>query len=197
MQATSTTEVVENLFFGRLMSPSEIRAATFHNRTVPEHVKRSWSLCGDTSEECFELLQNEHEPAVFRISGFVTNVKSAFAVFTVQVRDHQNRFLFRLGGKRIQSFLESLESNGITVSLGTRDSETAILRDFNFNPVDIRPIRTMSMRSLSRNALLDAMELELATCEILKPKSIASAIPSFSVNHVNLNVIAEHGLNAQ
>jgi hypothetical protein len=190
MQATENPAVTKNLYLGRLMSPNEVAGATLENRSIPSAVKLSWALCGDTSKECWELIQNKQEQVAYRISGFTSTWQSAFAIFTVQVRDHQTRFLLPLGLEKTNQFIESGGHNGIVVSLGRNGADAAVLREFKIRPDELEPLLAMSNRCVAWGGARSFEELQLVCIEALKLNTIPSALPGFQVSHAHLNVIA-------
>ncbi|QDZ26602.1 hypothetical protein [Noviherbaspirillum sp. UKPF54] len=176
------------LYLGRLMSPKEVLAATSDRTGIPHNVRRSWTLCGDVPETFWDTLKNDPRLVGLRASGFTTPSNTAYATFTVQVRDYQTRFLLPLGDEKVSTFIEDAQA-GIWLSLGRNEGNDALLHQFVLTPAELAPLATISRRCRPPHWQYALAELEQVTCKALELDLIGSALPGFIVNHVAVNLV--------
>lgn len=174
---------------GRLMSPNEVRSAV-HARgsALPKAYQHGWYLCGDVTEELFHLIRGGERMTesldYFRVTG-----GQLFAVFTLQVREQQTRFLLPLACEKSLRFIEQVERTGVFMSLGKGGATDALLVEFKGGRVRLRELQLASKRCAGLPCDLDPVILRLASFSMMQIGAIPSTNPQFPVGEVCLTVI--------
>ncbi|MEO7032110.1 MAG: hypothetical protein ABI351_01125 [Herbaspirillum sp.] len=189
MQTINQSLSEVNINLGRLMSPHEVSVATSDNKNIPDCVKKAWTLCGDISEKFWSLITSEKDDVGFRLSAFTAPEKSAFVIFTIQIREYQTRFILLLGNEKANEFMKTGGNTGIYLSLGKNGGDDALLRRFEIKASELQPILVISKRCAPWSLAGGLTKLQLACGAALDAKTVPSALPNFSVGHVVLNVV--------
>lgn len=189
MQPVQNSSDTPRFFPARLMSPDEVRAATSQALDIPLPVKNGWALCGDVSEEFWRMMQNGAEQVVYRVSAFTTPQSRGYAIFTIQVRDYQIRFLLQLGGTKHTQFISRGARDGIFISMGRNGGNKTILHKFQIQQHELEPLSAISKRCVPTGLLLGLAEWQLVANSALALETIPSAIPGTNVRKVTLNIV--------
>lgn len=176
---------------GRLMSPNDVRAAVYERRNVlPKAYQQGWYLCGDVTNEFFHRLTGGEKVTesldYFRVTG-----GQYFAVFTLQIREQQTRFLLPLASAKSVRFIEQAERTGVFLSLGKSGATDALLVEFKGGRVRLRELQTASKRSGSLPYDLDPLILRLASLSMMQVEAVPSTNPHCAVAEVCLTVILD------
>lgn len=190
MQSTKANSANQELplYVGRLMSPQEVWGATIDRPDVPRRIKNHWYLCGDAPEDFWDMMKSRPEQVGLRASGFTTPAHRAYAIFSIQVRNYQTRFLLPLGDEKVSAFLEGAQT-GVWLSLGRNGGKDALLHQFTMKAAELSPLAVLSRRCRPLHWQTALSELKLMTSKMLEPGAIASALPSFTVDHVAVTLV--------
>lgn len=179
------------VFQGRLMAPSEVRGAVYgRGGSLPQAYMQSWYLCGDVSEEFYRRVAND-ENIAFNLNLFTTPGKTFFAVFVLQIRECQARFLLPLASERSVRFLEQAERTGVFMSLGKAGGNAALLVEFLCVQGKLAEFRADVRNSKSLPRDIDIIELRLASFSMMQVDMISSAFEGTSVSDVCLSVVLD------
>ena len=180
-----------SVFQARLLSPSEVRTEMFERGGVLPHAyQQSWYLCGDVSDEFFSRVER-HEKIVHTLSVFTTPRHANFAVFVLQIRDQQLRFLLPFSSEKSLRFFEQVGCTGLFLSLGQRGGNNALLHEFLCEP-EILAYLIRLYRAGSMPQGDEAMaELRWAARSMMKLSTIPSDCAGIPVTEVSLNVVLD------
>lgn len=174
---------VASVFQGKLMSPREMNESISGSRladTISPKYRRSWYLCGDVSEEFYQLAVSGNTPG-YAFSAFTTPGGTVFATFVLQLRNHQARFLLPFATEKSARFIEQAARTGIYLSLGRNGGREALLVEFACVPELLGPMQTYSeiLKGLPRD--IPARDLQIAGQYILTASDVPSAHPHYPV----------------
>ena len=188
-----SAEKVISVFQGKLMSPREMNEAILGSRladTIAPRYRGSWYLCGDVSEEFFQLAQSRKNTPGYAFSVFTTPGGTAFAAFVLQLRNHQARFLLPFSTEKSGRFLEQAARTGVYLSLGRNGGHEALLVEFASVAELMGPLKayTNIIKSLPRD--IPDIDLQIAGQQMMSPSDVPSAHPEFPVvEHLSINAI--------
>lgn len=190
MQAT---EQAASVFQGKLMSPREMHEAISGYRladTISSGYRGSWYLCGDVSEEFYQLAVSGHSPG-YSLAVFSTPGGTVFSVFVLQLCNHQARFLLPFSSEKSVRFSEQIERTGVYLSLGRNGGRDALLVEFQGLSEILRPLQAYSkvIKALPKD--LPDYDLQIAAHHALDRSGVPSAHPDFQVDHVCMTVILD------
>lgn len=134
------------VFQGKLMSPREMHESIAGSRlasTIPDSYRGRWYLCGDVSEELYQLAVAGNSPG-YTLGAFSTPGGTIFAVFALQLQNRQARFLLPLITEKSQRFAEQIERTGLYLSLGRDGGRDALLVEFQCLPELFGSLRSYS-----------------------------------------------------
>lgn len=188
MQSAKNSSVNSGIYLARLMSPEEVKEATGITQ-IPSEIRNGWALCGDMPEGLWKVMQNQTERIGFRVSAFTTPNSRGYAIFTVQIRDYQIRFLLQMGWLKHTQFFETGARDGIYVSLGRDGGDHALVQKFHIQQHELEPLSAMSKLCLTADLNTELPELKLATQGAFATDTIPSAMPGQWVKHVTLNIV--------
>lgn len=179
------------VYQGRLMSPNEVRTALYQQgRALPHRYQQNWYLCGDVCEEFFRRVARDeritHSVSVFRVNG-----STLFAVFCLQIREHQTRFLLPFASEKSVRFAEQIERTGVSVSLGRAGTKDALLLKFVIGENELRDLRTIVKRCSRLPCDVDINELKMASYSMTQALSIPNRSAETVVSEVCVNVILD------
>ena len=142
-----STRVAPGVYFGRLMSPTEVGDA-IRDRAEAERraIGAPWTLCGDVTRDLFELLRSSKllQSAVERVTAFSSPEGANYAVFTNQIGAYQHRFLVPLYDECAIAFVEDLTRCRLAYSLGGDDTSEAVLWWSRLAPHEALPLQALS-----------------------------------------------------
>jgi len=172
---------VQEVVFGRLMSPQEVFESTVDTNNMPEYMRHRWFLCGDVPKSFFEKFRLGKEARGFRVSVFIASTNTGYVVFTMQHETTQVRFLAQLGQGRIANFLEDASKDGLMVSLANDGGEQAQLFQFPLPQEQLLPVLCIMKRCVELDWTEALEELAMVTYEMQKTDGVPSALDGFSV----------------
>ena len=179
------------VYQGRLMSPNEVRTAMYQRGGVLPHAyKQSWYLCGDVSEEFFRRVES-HEKITYSLNIFRVNGNTSFAVFALQIREQQARFLLPFASEKSVRFVEQVERTGVFMSLGRAGARDTLLLEFVDGENQLRDLRDVAKRCARLPCDVDINELKMASYSMTHASSIPSRAVADVVSKVCLNVILD------
>lgn len=179
------------VYQGRLMAPNDVRAA-IHQRgdVLPHRYQRSWYLCGDVTDEFFSRVtsaeQIEHSLNIFTVNG-----NTSYAVFGLQIREHQARFLLPFASEKSVRFIEQVERTGVFMSLGKAGRREAILLEFRAREGQLKKLRDVGMQCANLPCDLELVELRMATHAMTDVSCIHDGAGAGVVSQVCLTVILD------
>jgi hypothetical protein len=186
-------EKVVTVFQGRLMSPREMNEAISDTRLeapISSNLRSSWYLCGDVSEEFYQLAISGNSPG-YSLAVFSTPGGTVFATFVLQLRDWQARFLLPFSSEKCGRFLEQIERTGLYLSLGRNGGRQALLVQFQCLPELLGPLQAYSKVIKGLPCDIPDRDLQIAGQHILGHSSVPSAHPHFAVEHVCMTVVLD------
>lgn len=179
------------VYQGRLMSPNEVRTAMYQRGGVLPHAyQQSWYLCGDVSEEFFRRVES-HEKITHSLNIFRVNGNTSFAVFVLQIREQQARFLLPFASEKSARFVEQVERTGVFMSLGKAGTRDALLLEFNDRQSHLKELRSVAKRCARLPCDLDLIEVRMAAYSMTQVSAIPSVVQSESVSEVCLTVVLD------
>lgn len=179
------------VFQGRLMSANDVRSAMCgRDGVLPQAYQQSWYLCGDVSEEFFRRVA-QHERIVHSLNIFTTAGKTSFAVFVLQIRDHQARFLLPFASEKSLRFFEQAARTGVFLSLGQQGGNNALLLEFLCEPEKLAQLMRMSSGQAMPPRDLDMVELRLAFHAMMQLSTIPSEFDGCPVSELCLNIVLD------
>ena len=186
-------DIAMTAFQGRLMSPREMHDSIANSRlagTIPDTYRGRWYLCGDVSEEFYQLALAGNSPG-YTLGTFSTPGGTIFAVFVLQLQNRQARFLLPLITEKSTRFAEQIERTGLYLSLGRDGGRDALLVEFQCVAELLAPLRSYSrsIKGLPRD--LPTRDLQIAGQHVFDPAGIPSAHPHFEVDEVCMTVVLD------
>ena len=179
------------VFQGRLMSPNEVRSTMYERGGVlPQSYQQSWYLCGDVSEEFYRRVAH-HERIVHSLNIFTTAGKTIFAVFVLQIREHQARFLLPYASEKSVRFFEQAARTGVFLSLGQQGGDNALLLEFLCEPEKLAQLMRMSSGKAIPPRDLDMVELKLASHAMMQLPTIPSEFDKFPLSELCLTIVLD------
>jgi hypothetical protein len=179
------------VYQGRLMSPNEVRTAMYQRGGVlPHRYQQSWYLCGDVCEEFFQRVAR-HEKITHSVTIFSVNGSTFFAVFCLQICEHQTRFLLPFASEKSVRFVEQVERTGVFMSLGRAGTEEALLLEFVVGENQLRDLRAVAKRCSRLPCDVDINELKMASYSMTHASSIPNRSAASVVSEVCVNVILD------
>jgi hypothetical protein len=179
------------VYQGRLMSPNDVRTA-MHQRgdALPPRYQKSWYLCGDVTDEFFSRVASarkiEHSLNIFTVNG-----NTSYAVFGLQIREHQARFLLPFASEKSVRFIEQVERTGVCLSLGKAGKREAILLEFHAQDGQLKELRDAGKRCAGLPCDLELIELRMATFAMTEVSCIPDGTGAGVVSEVCLTVILD------
>jgi hypothetical protein len=175
---------------GQLMSPNEFRSAVYQRGGIlPAEYQQSWYLGGTVSDEFFRRVANderiERSLTIFRIAG-----ASVFAVFALQIREHQARFLLPLASEKSALFVEQVERTGIFLSLTRAGTRETLLLEFVDEKGQLQELRNVAAECGRLPRDIDIVELRMACYSMTQMSAIASSAANL-VSDVCLSVVLD------
>lgn len=179
------------VFQGRLMSPNQVRSAVYaQGGVLPHDYQQSWYLCGDVSDEFFRRV-SRHERMAHSMYIFTTAAKTSFAVFVLQIRDHQARFLLPFASEKSTRFFEQAARTRMFLSLGQMGGNNALLLEFLCEPEKYAQMTRMSSGQSIPPRDLDIVELRLASHAMMQLSSIPSQYVEHPLSELCLNIVLD------
>ncbi|MBD8629007.1 hypothetical protein IFT64_18905 [Oxalobacteraceae sp. CFBP 8753] len=173
------------------MSPNDVRAAVYNQRKVlPREYQQGWYLCGDVTDEFFDRLRNG-ERMTESLDYFTVKGGQLFAVFTLQIREQQARFLLPLASEKSTRFVEQVERTGVFMSLGKGGATDALLVEFKGGRLRLRELLQASKRCGSLPYDVDPVILRLASLSMMQLEAVPSTNRHHVVAEVCLTVILD------
>lgn len=173
------------------MSPNEVRSAVYRQGGVlPHDYQQSWYLCGDVSEEFFRRV-SRHEKMAHSLYIFSTAGKASYAVFVLQIRDHQARFLLPFASEKSMRFFEQAARTRVFLSLGQMGGKNAFLLEFRCKPEKYAQMTRMSLGQSTPPRDLDIIDLRLASHAMMQLSSIPSQYVEHSLSELCLNIVLD------
>ena len=179
------------VYQGRLMSPNEVRSAIYQRGgIVPHQYQQSWYVCGGVTDEFYRRVARDEIPT-FGIDIFRVNRNTSFAVFTLQIREQQARFLLPFASEKSVRFAEQVERTGIFLSLERTGTEDALLLEFVDTGNQFGQLRDVAKRCSRLPCDVDINELKMASFSMTQASSLPSRTVGEVVSDVCLNVIID------
>lgn len=179
------------VFQGRLMSPNEVRSAMYaRGGVLPHDYQQSWYLCGDVSEEFFRRVAN-HERIAHSLNIFTTARKTSFAVFVLQIRECQARFLLPFASEKSMRFFEQAARTGVFLSLGQQGGDNALLLEFLCEPEKLAQLMRMCSGQAMPPRDVDMVELRLASHAMMQLPTIPSEFDKFPLSELCLTIVLD------
>lgn len=180
-----------SVFQARLLSPSEVRTEMFERGGVLPHAyQQRWYLCGDVSDEFFSRVK-KHEKIVYSLNVFTTVRHASFAVFVLQIRDQQLRFLLPFASEKSLMFFGQACLIGVFLSLGQRGSNNALLQEFLCEPEILANLSTLYQARPVPQGEEAMNELRQAVQAMMRLSTIPSDCEGIPVSEVCLNVVLD------
>jgi hypothetical protein len=110
----------------RLMSPSEVKAATTNHPGLPRPLG-GWYLCGDASARIVDAIVRNEGDAAIRLTAYVGPSGGHYMVLTHQLASSQHRFLLPQYEPPVELYLRSLESQPVQVMLGRQGEDDSVM----------------------------------------------------------------------
>jgi hypothetical protein len=187
-------KIAENqvpVYQGRLMSPNDVRSAIYQrSRFVPQEYQQSWYLCGDVTDEFFRRVVS-HEKITHSLNIFRVNGSTSFAVFCLQIREHQARFLLPLAAEKSVRFVEQVERTGVFLSLGRAGNREALLVEFIDERNQLRELRGVVSECARLPRDIDLVELRMASYAMTQMTAIPRGAGVEVVSEVCLSVVLD------
>lgn len=183
-------EKSEPIYQGRLMSPNDVRAAVAQRgETLPLDYDNGWYLCGDVNPEFFRRVNRcdkiAHSSYIFRTGD------TTFAVFMLQIRECQARFLLPIASLKSARFVEQVSRVGVFLSLGNGGEREAVLLKFRCSEGQLERLAQIARQCARLPRDLDMVELRLAVYSMTQSSTIPSGQGSHEVTDVCLSVILD------
>jgi hypothetical protein len=179
------------VYQGRLMSPNEVRSAIYQRGGIlPHEYQQSWYLCGDVTDEFFRRVER-HEKITHSLNTFGVNGSTSFAVFSLQIREQQARFLLPFASEKSVRFVEQVERTGVFMSLGKAGTRDTLLLEFNDRQNQLKELRSVAKRCARLPCDLDLIEVRMASYSMTQVSAIPSVVQSESVSEVCLTVVLD------
>lgn len=179
------------VYQGHLMSPNEARSAIYTRGAIlPHEYQQSWYLGGTVSVEFFRRVAND-EKIMHSVTIFRVNVNTSFAVFGLQIREHQARFLLPFASEKSLRFVEQVERTGVFMSLGKAGTNDVLLLEFVDRRQQFRELRAVAKQSPRLPCDVSLNELKMASYSMTQVSSIPRGAGADVVSKVCLNVILD------
>lgn len=173
----------------RLMSPSEVKFALQDRDDVPRLMQKRWYLCGDVTEELWELLPDSRIEQKFRVTAFTSPDNTMYAAFCVQLEHRQIRFLMSVSDENAMKFLSEIGVAGLSLSLGRNGGDETSLIEFKISPQAIEPLIHMVQRAKRLAGIEILEELKFAVPIAMQNNFVPSVIPEYEISQVCLNIV--------
>jgi hypothetical protein len=179
------------VYQGRLMSPNDVRSAIYQRGGIlPHEYQQSWYLCGDVTDEFFRRVAS-HEKIMHSMNIFRVNGSTLFAVFSLQIREHQARFLLPLAAEKSARFVEQVERTGVFLSLGRAGNREALLVEFVDERNQLKELRGVVSECARLPRDIGLVELRMGAYSMMQVSAIPSVIQSESVSEICLTVVLD------
>lgn len=173
----------------RLMSPDEVKIALRDRNDVPRLMQKSWYLCGDVTEELWELLPDSRIERQFRVAAFTSPDNTMYAAFCVQLEHRQIRFLMSLAEEYALKFLSEVGQVGLFLSLGKNFGDETSLIEFQVPLEGLEPLLSMAKRAKRLTGVEILEEMKLAVPKALETDFVPSVSSEFEVCQICLNIV--------
>lgn len=186
-------ENAATVFQGRLMSPREMHDSIQCSRlasSIPDTYRGHWYLCGDVSEEFYQLAIAGNSPG-YTVGAISTPGGTLFAVFVLQLANRQARFLLPFASDKAVRFAEQIERTGLYLSLGRNGGRDALLVEFQCLPELLAPLRSYSRSLKNLPKDLSPRDLQIAGRHVLDVAGVPSIHHTLSVDEVCMTVILD------
>lgn len=178
------------IYQGRLMSPNDVRSAVARRgETLPGDYEGGWYLCGDVNPEFFRRV-NRCEP-IAQSSYIFRAGDTTFAVFMLQIRECQARFLLPVASAKSARFMKQVSRVGVFLSLGNGGEREAVLLKFRCTERELERLAQMAGLCARLPRDLDVVELRLAVYSMTQSSTIPTGQGSHKVSDVSLSVILD------
>lgn len=188
----SSGEILPGVYFGRLMRPDQVAAATASQPDVVKGaVGQCWAICGDLSKEVFRWLEmsGRCQHAVERLTAFVSPAGGNYAVLTQQVAGFQNRFLLPLYEPSIRLFVTEIGRSSLAYSLGCDRGSEALVWRSQIAASGILPLQALSAPLRGHQQVEVMREYGLVVQQMTVPGQIPSITTGEVVQHVSLTLL--------
>lgn len=188
----SSGKILPGVYFGRLMRPDEVAAATSSQPDVVKSaVGQCWALCGDLSKEVFRWLEMSGlcQQAVERLTAFVSPAGGSYAVLTQQVAGFQHRFLLPLYEPSIRLCVTEMGRSSLAYSLGCDRGSEALVWRSRIAANGILPLQALSAPLRGHQQVEVMREYGLVVQQMTVPGQIPSITMGELVQHVSLTLL--------
>lgn len=179
------------VYQGRLMAPNDVRTAMYQRGdALPPRYQKSWYLCGDVTDEFFGRVANA-EKIDHSLNIFTVNGNTSYAVFGLQIREHQARFLLPFASEKSVRFIEQVARTGVFMSLGKAGKREAILLEFHAQDAQLKKLHEASKRCARLPCDLNLVELRMATFAMKEASCMPDGDGVGVISEVCLTVILD------
>ncbi|AQV96398.1 hypothetical protein BJN34_21250 [Cupriavidus necator] len=172
----------------RLMSPSEVRAATTNHPGLLRPLG-GWYLCGDASARIVDAIVRNGGDAAIRLTGFVGPSGGHYVVLTHQLGSSQHRFLLPQYEPPVELYLRSLESQPIQVMLGRQGGDDSVVLHNRLPWPHIVPLVEMCQVQRCASVATTFDEMRAATFAVTRLERIPSLDGNVAVSDVSVSLV--------
>jgi hypothetical protein len=168
----------EFLAAGRLMSPSQVAAATRADRQLPEHMKHGWFLCGNLHPRMFALAEKSGVHEHWSKCRVAPSGRT-YLLLAQRVDDWQHRFVLPLVGEQMRRYLADLDCQPLRMSLANGNMGKTLVESCDALGQDVVPGDAV-VTDLPKNLPGLGLEIQLMTALLLHPAALAGPGPTAS-----------------
>ncbi|NML45935.1 hypothetical protein HHL11_19455 [Ramlibacter sp. G-1-2-2] len=189
-QALSDDE--RRLFYtASILTPEEVAERT---EQYPEKVRcvvtGNWFLCGDLSEQMFDLVKADWPGDLsIRVTAFASPIGVYYGVLSHQAKGHAHRFVLPLYEPSAGELLKAIQQTPLMFMLGRDEEVEAMVLPCPLPTRDFAPLLALCSQP-AREQLRDAVaELPNVISVLKEPAQVPTAIHGREVTHVDVSVL--------
>lgn len=189
-QAFSEDE--RRLFYpATILTPEEVVKRTErYPEKVRLTVKGSWFLCGDMSEQMFNMVKADWPGDLsIRVTAFASPIGVYYGVLSHQAKGHAHRFVLPLYEPSVGELLKGIQQEPLMFMLGRDEEVEAMVLPSPLPARDFAPLLGLCSQP-GREQLRDAVaELPNVIASLKEPPQVPTAIRGRKVTHVDVSVL--------
>jgi hypothetical protein len=174
-----------------ILTPAEVAARTEqYPEKVRSVVRGNWFLCGDLSEQMFEMVKADWPGDLsIRATGFASPMGVHYGVLSHQAKGHAHRFVLPLYEPSAGELLAGIQRAPLMFMLGRDEEVEAMVLPCPLPTRDLAPLLALSSRPAGEQ-LRDALaELPSVISALKEPAQVPTAIRGREVTHVDVSVL--------
>jgi hypothetical protein len=174
-----------------ILTPEEVADRT---ERYPEKVRSvvtgNWFLCGDLSEQMFDLVKADWPGDLsIRVTAFASPIGVYYGVLSHQAKGHAHRFVLPLYEPSAGELLKAIQQTPLMFMLGRDEEVEAMVLPCPLPTRDFAPLLGLCSQP-AREQLRDAVaELPNVISVLKEPAQVPTAIHGREVTHVDVSVL--------